>query len=93
MVMGKNTLMRKAILEMIEEDESNKKSRPHLKVIRDALKLNTGLIFTDGDLAGVKKILDTQVREAPAKVGSLAPAAVTVNAGPTGMDPKQTSFF
>ena len=85
--------MRKAIKEMIDEDEQNKKSRPHLTVIRDSLKLNTGLIFTEGDMSAIKKILDTQVREAPAKVGSLAPADVTVNAGPTGLDPKQTSFF
>jgi large subunit ribosomal protein LP0 len=92
-VMGKNTLMRKAILEMQDEDKAAGKNRPHLNIIRDALVLNTGLIFTDGDLADIKKILDTQVREAPAKIGSLAPADVTVPAGPTGMDPKQTSFF
>lgn len=92
-VMGKNTLMRKALLEMMQEDEENKKVRPQLKIIRDALCLNTGLIFTDGDLGDIKKILDTQVREAPAKIGSVAPGDVTVPAGPTGMDPKQTSFF
>jgi large subunit ribosomal protein LP0 len=51
------------------------------------------MIFTNGDLAEVKKILDSQVREAPARIGSIAPADVTVPAGPTGMDPKQTSFF
>merc|ERR1712127_657004 len=93
MVMGKNTLMRKAIWEMMEADVEAKKERPHLKIIRDALLLNTGLIFTNGDLAAVKTIIDKQVREAPAKVGMLAPADVEVKAGPTGMDPKQTSFF
>jgi large subunit ribosomal protein LP0 len=92
-VMGKNTLMRKAILEMMEEDKAAGKVRPQLEIIRDALVLNTGLIFTDNDLGEVKKILDTQVREAPAKIGSTAPGDVTVPAGPTGMDPKQTSFF
>ena len=55
--------------------------------------MNTGLIFTDGDLSGIKAIIDKQVREAPAKVGMFAPADVEVKAGPTGMDPKQTSFF
>jgi large subunit ribosomal protein LP0 len=93
MIMGKNTLMRKAIKEMIDEDEQNGKSRPQLEMIRDRLQLNTGLIFTDGDLSGIKQIIDTQVREAPAKIGTLANADVTVPAGPTGMDPKQTSFF
>ena len=57
------------------------------------MSLNTGLIFTNGDLTEIKAILDSQVREAPAKIGSLAPADVTIPAGPTGLDPKQTSFF
>jgi len=57
------------------------------------LKLNIGMIMTNGDLSAVKEILDTHVREAPAKVGSLAPKEVVVPPGPTGMDPKQTSFF
>lgn len=93
MCMGKNTLMKKAIWELMEEDKAAGKERPQLKIIRDALVLNVGLIFTDGDLTAIKKVLDTQVREAPAKVGSLAPSDVEVKAGPTGMDPKQTSFF
>jgi large subunit ribosomal protein LP0 len=59
----------------------------------DQLVLNTGMIFTNGDLADVKKVLDSQVREAPAKIGSFAPADVVVPAGATGLDPKQTSFF
>jgi large subunit ribosomal protein LP0 len=57
------------------------------------MSLNTGLIFTSGDLSEIKSILDSQVREAPARIGSLAPADVTIPAGPTGLDPKQTSFF
>jgi large subunit ribosomal protein LP0 len=75
--------------------EAKKKwvARPHLQKIIDQLNLNTGMIFTNGDLTEVKKILDSQVREAPAKIGSIAPGDVTVPAGPTGLDPKQTSFF
>jgi len=98
MVMGKNTLLKKAILAVMEEptdDEAKKKwvARPQLQKIIDQLNLNTGMIFTNGDLTEVKKILDSQVREAPAKIGSIAPGDVTVPAGPTGLDPKQTSFF
>lgn len=85
--------MKSAINELITADEAKKIVRPHLKLIKDQLVLNTGLIFTNGDLADVKKILDGQVREAPAKIGILAPADVTIPAGGTGMDPKQTSFF
>lgn len=93
MVMGKNTLMKKAIKELQDEDEKKNQKRPHLDIIRNALVLNTGLIFTNGDLTEIKKVLDSQVREAPAKIGAVAPADVTVPAGPTGMDPKQTQFF
>lgn len=85
--------MKASLMELITADEEKKISRPHLKLIRDQLVLNTGMIFTNGDLADIKTILDGQVREAPAKIGILAPADVTIPAGGTGMDPKQTSFF
>jgi large subunit ribosomal protein LP0 len=86
--------MKSALQEIIDKDLDEKKAeRPHLRMIYNQLQLNTGMIFTNGDLSEIKKILDSQVREAPAKIGILAPADVTIPAGPTGMDPKQTSFF
>jgi large subunit ribosomal protein LP0 len=85
--------MKAAILELQEKDTAANITRPHLGLISSQLVLNTGMIFSNADLADVKKILDSQVREAPARIGSIAPADVTVPAGPTGMDPKQTSFF
>jgi large subunit ribosomal protein LP0 len=51
------------------------------------------MIFSNGDLSDVKACLDKQAREAPAKAGMLAPSDVTIQPGPTGLDPKQTSFF
>jgi len=42
------------------------------------LKGNTGLIFSNGDLSEIKKIIDTQSREAPAKVGAIAPDDVFI---------------
>lgn len=57
------------------------------------LKGNTGIIFSNGDLSEIKKVLDDQAREAPAKVGAVAPDDVWIKAGSTGLDPKQTSFF
>ena len=57
------------------------------------LKGNTGIIFSNGDLSEIKKIIDANAREAPAKVGAIAPDEVWIRAGPTGLDPKQTSFF
>ena len=106
MIMGKNTHFKAAIADITTEPDQRKddyeermarfggwKARPHLNVIRDQLIGNTGMIFTNGDLAGVKDILDTQTRAAPAKVGAVAPKDVVVPPGPTGMDPKQTQFF
>merc|ERR1719265_2690340 len=57
------------------------------------LKGNTNIIFTNGDLGQVKAILDEEVRPSPAKPGMIAPDDVWIPAGPTGLDPKQTSFF
>lgn len=54
---------------------------------------NVGMIFSNGDLSEIKAALDKQAREAPAKAGMLAPSDVTIQPGPTGLDPKQTSFF
>lgn len=62
-------------------------------MIISQLKLNVNLIFTNGDLAQIKEILDSEVRPSPAKAGMIAPQSVTVPSGPTGLDPKQTSFF
>jgi len=106
MIMGKNTHFKAALADITTEPDQRKedyeekmarfggwKPRPHLNIIRDQLIGNTGMIFTNGDLAAIKDILDTQARAAPAKVGSVAPKEVVVEPGPTGMDPKQTQFF
>lgn len=103
MIMGKNTLMRKAITHLAtepdekdddyEERKDDWKARPQLSIIKDQLNLNIGMIFTNGDLNEIKDVLDINSREAPAKIGQLAPANVTVPPGPTGLDPKQTGFF
>jgi len=69
MIMGKNTHMKAAINELMTEpvegdenyDERMKdwKARPHLSLVKDQLRLNIGMIFTNGDLTKVKDILDT----------------------------------
>jgi large subunit ribosomal protein LP0 len=103
MLMGKNTLMKSALNykmsepvdtqeDFAERKESWKKCN-ELETMCKLLKGNTGVIFTNGDLSDVKKILDQESREAPAKVGAIAPIDVWIRAGSTGLDPKQTSFF
>jgi large subunit ribosomal protein LP0 len=103
MLMGKNTLMKASIKQLqtkpeegdddYEERIKDYVERPHLSIISDQLRLNIGMIFTNGDLNEIKDILDANAREAPARVGSIAPDSVIVPPGPTGLDPKQTGFF
>jgi len=101
--MGKNTHMKGAITELMEKPEPGMPNyearaarwveRPHLNIILRQLVGNVGMIFSNNDLSEVKACLDKQAREAPAKPGMLAPSDVTIPAGPTGLDPKQTQFF
>lgn len=87
-LMGKNTMMRKIISEYAEENPGTPAA-----CLRDHCKGNIGFVFTNGDLSEVRKVLETNVRPAPARVGSLAPIDVIVPQGPTGCDPGQTAFF
>jgi len=103
MVMGKNTLMKAALTaaneppkEGDDDYEQRKKSfkvNPNIEKIISQLTGNTNLIFSNGDLGEVKAILDGEVRPSPAKAGMIAPDDVTIPAGATGLDPRQTSFF
>lgn len=103
MIHGKNTLMKASITTLQSEpreDDADYEERKETWVKREELSLivanckgNTAIIFTNGDLADIKEIIDNEKREAPAKPGSIAPEDVWVRAGPTGLDPKQTGFF
>ena len=103
MIMGKNTLMKAALEHKMKKPEEhdddyaerkdNWKECHELDKLVGLLRGNTGIIFSNGDLADIKKVLDDEAREAPAKIGAIAPDDVTIKAGPTGLDPKQTSFF
>jgi len=85
-VMGKNTLMR---MIMREQQQTN----PKLEALLPCIKGNMGLIFTNGELAKIREIVTSNKVPAAAKSGTLAPVDVFVPAGPTGLDPGQTSFF
>jgi len=86
LLMGKNTMVRKAIRGVAE-------SNPKLQTLLPHIKMNVGLLFCKDDLSGVKKIVAEQRVAAPAKVGAFCPNDVIVPAGPTGMEPTQTSFL
>jgi len=85
-LMGKNTMIRKAIRGHIQNN-------PALEELLTHVKGNIGFVFVKDDLSAVKKILLEHKVSAPAKTGSIAPCDVTVPAGNTGMEPTQTSFL
>lgn len=87
-LMGKNTLMRKCITQYCEE-----KGDDTWMILANKLIGNVGIIFTKGDLLDVRTKIKQFVVPAPARVGAIAPVEVIVPAGPTGMEPSQTSFF
>jgi len=85
-LMGKNTMMRKAIRGHLENNPALEKLLPHIKG-------NIGFVFTKGELTEIRqKILENKVA-APAKAGALAPLDVKIPAQNTGLGPEKTSFF
>jgi len=85
-LMGKNTMVRRAIKGFIADTPEYERLLPYVKG-------NVGFVFTNGDLKVIRdKILANKVA-APARAGAVAPADVYVPAGNTGMEPGKTSFF
>ncbi|KAK5105730.1 hypothetical protein LTR62_002332 [Meristemomyces frigidus] len=85
-LMGKNTMVRRAIKTFINDNPEYERLLPHVKG-------NVGFIFTNEDLKETReKILANRVA-APARAGAMAPDDVFVPAGNTGMEPGKTSFF
>ncbi|KAJ4523377.1 ribosomal protein P0 (A0) (L10E) [Exophiala dermatitidis] len=85
-LMGKNTMVRRALKGFVADNPEYERLLPHVKG-------NVGFIFTNGDLKTIRdKILANRVA-APARAGAIAPGDVYVPAGNTGMEPGKTSFF
>jgi len=85
-LMGKNTMMRKAIRGHLENNPALEKLLPHIKG-------NVGFVFTKGDLTEIRQIIVDNKVAAPAKAGALAPDIVKVPPQNTGLGPEKTSFF
>merc|ERR1712096_594255 len=85
-LMGKNTMMRKAIRGHLEQNPDLERLLPHIK-------MNVGFVFTKEELTTVRDMLLANKVKAPAKAGALAPLDVVVPAQNTGMGPEKTSFF
>jgi len=85
-LMGKNTMIRKAIRGHLENNPSLEKLLPHIKG-------NVGFVFTKQDLVEIRdKLIENRVR-APARAGALAPCPVDIEPMNTGLGPEKTSFF
>jgi len=85
-LMGKNTMVRRALRSILTENPQYERLLPHVKG-------NIGFVFTDQDLKDVREIIVANKVAAPARAGAFAPKDVTVPAGNTGMEPGKTSFF
>ncbi|KAH7272456.1 60S acidic ribosomal protein P0 [Fusarium solani] len=85
-LMGKNTMVRRALKTFVTDSPEYERLLPHVKG-------NVGFVFTNGDLKEVRDIILSNKVAAPARAGAIAPIDVWVPAGNTGMEPGKTSFF
>jgi len=85
-LMGKNTLVRRAVRLILADHPDFERFLPHVRG-------NVGFVFTSADLKDVRDIIVENKVAAPAKAGAIAPNDVYVPAGNTGMEPGKTSFF
>jgi len=87
LLMGKNTIIRKAVREHAARN-------PQLDALIPHLWGNIGLVFTnESNLNALREVVLKNKVPAAAKSGSFAPIDVFVPPGPTGLDPGQTGFF
>merc|ERR1712015_9980 len=85
-LMGKNTMMRKAIRGYLDKNPDLERLLPHIKQ-------NVGFVFTKEELIDIRDLLLANKVKAPARAGAIAPLDVIVPAQNTGMGPEKTSFF
>ncbi|SCU80531.1 LAMI_0B02806g1_1 [Lachancea mirantina] len=85
-LMGKNTMVRRAIRGFISELPDYEKLLPFVKG-------NVGFVFTNESLKDIKEVIVSNKVAAPARSGAVAPEDIWVRAVNTGMEPGKTSFF
>jgi large subunit ribosomal protein LP0 len=85
-LMGKNTMMKRAMKELVGD-------KPELEKLMGLIKGNVGLVMTNGDLKEIRDLVMTFKVPAAARSGAIAPVQVVVPAQNTGLGPEKTSFF
>jgi len=103
MIVGKNTVVNKAIALTVKAPKEGEKSfdirkdwyneNPTIERLVPLLAGKVGLIFSDSPVFDIKPIIEGNRKPAAAKVGMVAPIEVVISPGPTGMDPSQIAFF
>jgi large subunit ribosomal protein LP0 len=86
LLMGKNTMIRKAIRGYLP-------SNPKIESLLPWVFGNIGFVFTHADISAVRKQVVENRVAAAARPGTIAPVDVIVPKGNTGMEPTQTAFL
>jgi len=85
-LMGKNTMMKKAIKDVASQN-------PSLEKLVPLIKQNVGFVVTNGDLKEIRDLIQSFKVPAMARAGAISPIDVTVPAQTTALGPEKTSFF
>lgn len=102
MVIGKNTLIKKALKFKTKEPEPTSRDyEDHKKWTQDTrlealepfMKLNVGLIFSDDSYMELKEKIEAETISMPARTGIIAPCNVVIPAGPTGIEVGKIDLF
>jgi len=94
LLVGKKTLQKRIICNRADESKNKMDAQLRKKFVEEnLLTLNRGLLFTNADISEITTVLQRYRKQAPARVGAIAPCDVIVPAGNTGMEPTMTGFF
>lgn len=102
MIVGKNTLVRKALKFVTQApDENSADYEDHKKWSQDErlmaleplMKNNVGLIFSEEPYVDLRRVIEAEVIKMPPRTGVIAPCDVVVPAGPTGIDVGKIDLF
>ena len=85
-LMGKNTMMKKAIKELIPV-------KPELEKLLPLIKKNIGFVLTNGDFKEIRELIISFKVPANARAGAISPIEVIVPPTNTGLGPEKTAFF
>ncbi|KAM0677398.1 ribosomal protein P0 (A0) (L10E) [Binucleata daphniae] len=85
-LLGKNTVIKKALEELAKENEAYNK-------IIELIKMNVAFIFSKEDMQEIKKIMLSNSRNTYASIGMIAQEDVWIKKHITSMGPERTKYF